>query len=117
MDELQYVGPAPRFSRLTWQLVRLAAHHGDWAVSEGSRTRIQMALQRAGQDYTLTPAQFFAGKLLAAATFSGGLAWTRSLLHQNVVGGALAGAVFRFFMPELWLSAITKVRNLNILTS
>ncbi len=116
-DDRQYMDPPPRFYRLTWPLVRLAAHHGDWAVSEGSRTRIQMALQRAGQDYTLTPAQFFAGKLLAAATFSGGLAWTMSLLHQNVVGGALAGAVFGFFMPELWLSDMTKARNLKILKS
>ena len=114
-DDRQYMDPPPRFYRLTWPLVRLAAHHGEWAVSEGSRSRIQVALQRAGQDYTLTPAQFFAGKLLAAAKFSGGLAWTMSLLHQNVVGGALAGAVLGFFMPELWLSDMTKARNLKIL--
>ncbi len=114
-DDRQYMDPPPRFYRLTWPLVRLVAHHTAWAVRDGTTTRIHLALQRAGQDYTLTPAQFFAGKLVAAAKFSFALAWTMSLLHQSKVGGALAGAVFGFYMPELWLSDMTKARNLKIL--
>lgn len=114
-DDRQYMDPPPRFYRLTWPMVRLVAHHTSWAVREGPTTRIQVALQRAGQDYTLTPQQFFAGKLLSAAKFSGGFAWSMSLMHQSPVGGAIAGAVLGFFMPEMWLSDMTKARNLKIL--
>jgi tight adherence protein C len=114
-DDRQYMDPPPRFYRLTWPLVRLVAHYCDWAVSEGSATRIQAALRRAGQDYTLTPAQFFAGKLLAAAMFGGAVAWVTSVAHQGPLVGAVAGAVFGFYMPELWLSDMTKARNLRML--
>jgi tight adherence protein C len=114
-DDRQYMDPPPRFYRLTWPLVRMVAHHCDWAVTDGAAMRIQAALRRAGQDYTLTPAQFFAGKLIASAMFGAGLGWITGKMGQGMVVGAMAGTVFGFFMPELWLSDMTKKRNLKIL--
>jgi tight adherence protein C len=107
--------PPPRFYRLTWPLVRLVAHYCGWAVTEATASRIHMALRRAGQDYTLTPAQFFAGKLVASAMFGAGLGWITSKMGQGALAGDVAGVVFGFFMPELWLSDMTKGRNLKIL--
>jgi tight adherence protein C len=114
-DDRQYMDPPPRFYRLTWPLVRLVAHHCDWAVSEGMAARIHEALRRAGQDYTLTPTQFFAGKLIASAMFGAGLGWITGKMGQGVVVGAMLGAGIGFFMPKLWLSDMTKKRNLKIL--
>ena len=114
-DDRQYMDPPPRFYRMTWPLVRLVAHYCDWAVTEAARSRIQEALRRAGQDYTLTPTQFFAGKLVASALFGAGLAWITVKVGEGALVGAMAGAVLGFFMPELWLSDMTKVRNLKIL--
>jgi tight adherence protein C len=114
-DDRQYMDPPPRFYRLTWPLVRLVAHYCGWAVTDATGSRIQDALRRAGQDYTLTPVQFFAGKLVASALFGAGLAWITVKLGQGALVGAMAGAVFGFFMPELWLSDMTKARNLKIL--
>jgi tight adherence protein C len=114
-DDRQYMDPPPRFYRLTWPLVRLVAHHCGWAVSEVTASRIQMALKRAGQDYTLTPVQFFAGKLIASAMFAGGLAWITAKVGPGALLGAIPGCVFGFFLPEMWLSDMTKARNLKIL--
>lgn len=114
-EDRQYMDPPPRFYRVTWPLVRLTSYYCGWAVSDAQTLRIQEALRRAGQDYTLTPVQFFAGKLVASALFGIGLAWITSKVGPGALVGMLAGAVFGFFMPELWLSDMTKARNLKIL--
>jgi tight adherence protein C len=114
-EDRQYMDPPPRFYRLTWPLVRFVAHYCGWALSEAAATRIQQALRRAGQDYTLTPVQFFAGKLVAAGTVSASLGWGTSAVGQGALVGVIAGAVFGFLLPELWLSDMTKARNLRIL--
>jgi tight adherence protein C len=114
-DDRLYMDPPPRFYRITWPLVRLLAHHGGWAVTAGTATRIQESLRRAGQDYTLTPAQFFAGKLISAALFGLGIAWMTATVGRGGVAGFMVGAMFGFFMPELWLADMTKKRNLKIL--
>jgi tight adherence protein C len=114
-DDRQYMDPPPRFYRLTWPLVRLLAHHLGWAVGEATAARIQVALRRAGQDYTLTPVQFFAGKVLASALFAAGLSWITGKVGPGALVGLMAGSVFGFFLPEMWLRDMTKVRNLKIL--
>src|SRR5882724_10939454 len=98
-DDRQYMDPPPRFYRLTWPLVRFVAHYCGWALSEAAATRIQQALRRAGQDYTLTPVQFFAGKLVAAGTVSASLGWGTSAVGQGALVGVIAGAVFGFLLP------------------
>src|SRR5580700_3058405 len=114
-EDRQYMDPPPRFYRLTWPLVRLVSHYSGWALSKGAATRIQQALRRAGQDYTLAPVQFFAGKLVASGMVAALMAWAMSMLSQAVAGGAITGAVFGYFLPELWLSDMTKARNLKLL--
>ena len=114
-DDRRYMDPPPKFYRMTWPLVRLVAHYSGWAVTAGSALRIQESLRRAGQDYTLTPAQFFAGKLVASCLFGAGLAWATVQIKQGALVGLMAGAVFGFFMPELWLADMTKTRNRKIL--
>ena len=114
-DDRRYMDPPPRFYRLTWPLVRLVSHYCSWAITAATASRIHESLRRAGQDYTLTPVQFFAGKLVASLMFGAGLAWMIDKVGQSPFGGAMVGAVFGFFMPELWLSDMTKKRNLKIL--
>jgi tight adherence protein C len=114
-DDRQYMDPPPRFYRLTWPLVRLVSYYCGWAVTDATATRIQVALKRAGQDYTLTPVQFFAGKLVASAMFAAGLAWITGKIGPGALTGGIAGCVFGFYLPEMWLSDMTKARNLKIL--
>jgi tight adherence protein C len=114
-DDRRYMDPPPKFYRITWPLVRLVSFYCGWLVTEATAARIQVALTRAGQDYTLTPVQFFAGKLIASAMFSAGLACITAKIGPGGLVGAMVGCVFGFYMPELWLSDMTKARNLKIL--
>jgi tight adherence protein C len=114
-DDRRYMDPPPRFFRLTWPLVRLVAHYCGWALGEAAANRIQQSLRRAGQDYTLTPQQFFAGKLVACGMVAVLLARSMLAVGQGWQVGAILGAVFGFMLPELWLSDLTKARNLKIL--
>jgi tight adherence protein C len=114
-DQRDYMDPPPRFYRITWLLVRVTAHYCAWAVPEGTATRIQESLRRAGQDYTLTPVQFFAGKLVAAAMAGAILAYGTAKLGVGPLPGLMLGAAAGFFLPELWLADMTKARNLKML--
>jgi len=114
-DDRRYMDPPPKFYRITWPLVRVVSCYCGWLLSEATAARIQLALTRAGQDYTLTPVQFFAGKLIASAMFSAGLGCITAKIGPGGLVGAMAGCVFGFYLPELWLSDMTKARNLKIL--
>jgi len=114
-EDRQFMDPPPRFYRLTWPLVRVVAFNLGWAVTEAAAARIHVALRRAGQDYTLTPVQFFAGKIVASFVFGASLAWITAQIGSSALVGATLGASLGFFMPELWLSDMTKKRNLKIL--
>ncbi|SPJ18077.1 hypothetical protein SBBP2_610018 [Burkholderiales bacterium] len=107
--------PPPRFYRMTWPLVLLAAHHFGWMLREASSVRIRESLRRAGQDYTLTPAQFFAGKPLAAALVALVLGSMMAWIGQNPWTFGLAGTTFGFYWPEMWLRDMAKSRNMRIL--
>ncbi len=114
-DDRQYMDPPPRFYRITWPLVLLVSHHFGWLLRETSSERVHLALRRAGQDYTLTPRQFFAGKLLAAGLVALVLTLFVKMIGQGALTYAIAGAFFGFHWPELWLREMTKKRNLRIL--
>jgi len=116
-DDRQYMDPPPRFYRMTWPLVRLVSHYCGWALSQGMAIRIQEALRRAGQDYTLSPVQFFAGKIVAALLFGAGLAWIATKMKLTALAGFMPGAALGFLLPERWLADMTKTRNLRILKS
>ncbi|HEY3786508.1 MAG TPA: type II secretion system F family protein [Steroidobacteraceae bacterium] len=117
-EDRQYMDPPPRFYRLAGPLVRGVAHYCEWALPEATATRIRDALRRAGQDYTLTPVQFFAGKLTAAAMFAAAFAYAATTMKFpgsiTLIGAALCLGV-GFYLPEKWLADMTRVRNLKIL--
>jgi tight adherence protein C len=114
-DDRSFMDPPPRFYRVTWPLVLLVAHHFGWMLRGNAEQRIRNSLLRAGQDYTLTPAQFFAGKLLASAMVALFLGASMAWFGQSGTPYALAGAMFGFYWPEMWLRDMAKSRNLRIL--
>ena len=116
-EDRQYMDPPPRFYRLTWPLVRLTAHYCGWALPASTAVRIRESLRRAGQDYTLTPVQFFAGKLVAALLFGAALGYITWNVGYGVIAGGMMGGMLGFLLPEMWLADMTKARNLKILKS
>lgn len=104
----------PLLFRVLWPLILLLSGSLSWMISPKTRENYANFLRRAGQDYALTPEQFHAGKFLSSALgFMFGL-----ILSSMLQGGltlAFMLAVFAYFYPNLWLSEVTKKRNIEIL--
>jgi tight adherence protein C len=93
-----------------------AQHRGQHGGRAGAGARaeaLRARLRRAGQEYALTPQQFFAGKILALVFF-GGLGWYLSGEGTTLLG-IVVGAALGYMYPDIWLSDHTKKRNLEIL--
>lgn len=116
-DDRSYMDPPPRFYKITWPLVLLVTHNVSWMLSEAYLQRTRESLRRAGQEYALQPAQFFAGKILSSL-LGGGFGWALGdmLGSQSLLLPAGAAAAC-FFYPDLWIKERTKQRNLRILKS
>jgi tight adherence protein C len=114
-DDRQYMDPPPTFFRITWPLVRLVSHHCGWMVTESMAERIHDSLRRAGQDYTLTPTQFFAGRVVGALLFGAVFAFMLAEIGLSPMLGGWGGACLGFYLPTRWLKDMTTARNLKIL--
>src|SRR5215475_3353473 len=114
-DNRQYMDPPPRFFRLTWPLVRLVAHYLGWTCPARMQSRIQETLRRSGQDYSLTPVQFFAGKLIAAVLTGAAVSYMTVSCGFGIPLGVAIGGVLGFIWPDRWLGDMTRARNLKIL--
>jgi tight adherence protein C len=52
---------------------------------------------------------------VATVLFGAALGWVTAKIGFGFISGAMCGGVLGFLMPELWLSDMTKARNLKIL--
>lgn len=103
----------PRAFLWVWPLLNIVANTVGALVQGGRAEALRARLRRAGQEYALTPQQFFAGKILAMVFF-GGLGWYFSGEGTTLLG-ILLGAALGYMYPDIWLSDHTKKRNLEIL--
>lgn len=111
--ETIYRDRPPTGFRWLWPAVNIFANTFGFLL-RGERERALLAkLRRAGQEYALTPHQFFGGKLVGLAlgvvvgmVFAG---------EGTLMMGALLGGLFGFVYPDIWLNDHTKARNLAIL--
>lgn len=109
----EYRDKPPRGFQYVWPLINILANSFGFVLSESRRQACLVRLRRAGQDYALTPLQFYAGKWLATLVFAG----IGVVLAGEGGGlmGALLGGLLGFHYPDLWLRDHTKVRNLALL--
>jgi tight adherence protein C len=114
-DDSTYRDRPPLLYRMTWPIILFIAFNARWLISEKVHDRSLRALERAGQDYALTPVQFIAGKIVSAVV-AGIFAWFMSdLMSVKPLGLIVTAMVLGYFYPNLWLQEQTKKRNLKIL--
>lgn len=103
--------------RLVWPLIQLLVFHGGHLVSETREQLTLSRLRRAGVEYSLSPQQFLASRIVSALI--SGLLVSLAGLHIGsatwIVG--LLAAIAGFFYPELWLRELTQTRSTAILRS
>ncbi|MCL1037383.1 type II secretion system F family protein [Shewanella submarina] len=100
----QYMDPLPRLLKLVWPFVTFLAYYFGELLSVEHIEKSKIKLRRAGLTYLVTPQQFFALKLISAASF--GLAsWLCFAMLDKPAGIVpLAFALFGFIFPEVNLN-------------
>lgn len=109
-EDRTYKDKPPKFFRLLWPVINLLATSFGGMLKDSARKKYALALQRAGQAYTLTAEQFFAGKAVSAVA-----GFLFGMLLFSKIGLALIVGLLAFYYPNLWLKEITTKRNLAIL--
>lgn len=111
--ETVYRDRPPKGFRYLWPAVNIFANTFGFLLRGEREVALLAKLRKAGQEYALTPQQFFGGKIvgLLLGTLVGlALAGEGTLLVGSVLGG-----LFGFIYPNIWLRDHTKKRNLAIL--
>lgn len=114
-EDRTYLDRPPSGFRILWPLIQLLVHYLGGKLSMSYRLQMQARLRAAGVDYSLSPEQFFAGKLL-----SGLIVFLFAALLLAMLGSfswfvVLFIAVGGFFYPNLWLRETTQKRQKQIL--
>jgi tight adherence protein C len=98
-----YADVPPRLWAWSWVLVRAFEHHfGSW-IHKARRQKLARRLRAAGLEFALTPAQYVAGRWIAAgaAVLLLALAWApRGLLPASL---AALAALIGYSIPASWL--------------
>lgn len=114
LDDRNYQDPLPGGLRLIWPLVTVATRVAGPRLSPASLEKTHRALQAAGQDYVLTPEEFFGLRMAAAGIVAALVVLVLLMLDAGAVGwitGIAFGAAFGWMYPVLWLTERRKMRQ------
>jgi len=110
-EDRQFLDRPPLGFRLVWPLIGVLVHHGGYLLDDARRSLVLLRLKRAGVEFSLSPEQFVAAKLVAALGF--GLAvWVASLaLGRSAFAFVPLAAAAGYLYPELWIHETTERRR------
>ena len=110
-EDRTYLDRPPTGFRLIWPLVRLVVHYiGPW-LKRDYRISLSARLRKAGVEYSLSPEQFFAGKVIGVVL---GILFGYLLMNMLELFSPvffLTTAALGFYYPELWLKEVTQSRE------
>lgn len=112
-SDVTYRDRPPFGFRCLWPLVNLLANTFGALLTVRREAAMLARLRRGGQEYALTPRQFFGGKL--ASMIAGACLGAALAAGGAGAAGAVLGGLLGYHYPDLWLAEHTKARNLSIL--
>jgi len=113
-EDRSYLDRPPVGFRLSWPLIRLMVYYLGPRLSMKYRKDAHQRLRSAGVDYSLSPEQFFAGKLLAAFAFGAFSFLVLKALDSPAWYLVIFSALGGFYYPELWLKETRDRRHKDI---
>lgn len=125
-EDREYKDPPPLGFRLAWWPIHWLSHFIGPLISGKKYTEVLTRLRKAGLDYTVTPAQFIAARILCAVlvallfwwgigsfdTAKDGEAGIRASLYWELCG---FGALFGYAYPVIWLRDLLATRKSELL--
>lgn len=124
-EDREYKDPPPLGFRLAWWPIQWFAHFLAPYLRDKTRSTLLGKLRKAGLDYSISPAQFVAARLVCAA-FAGFLAY--AVLDGLILRGAptpslpalraqvaILGSLFGWAYPAIWLHDRVAARRRELL--
>lgn len=126
-EDREYKDPPPMGFRLVWFPIRWISFYLDRVLSDKLRITLHTQLRKGGLDYSLSPAQFLAARLIGAAVV-GWLFWwllgsfertdaAAGFSERAYLQAALSGALLGWFYPRIWLHDRLGSRRRELLKS
>lgn len=112
-EDRSYLDQPPPALRAFWPLVRLIVHYLGASLPMAWRVKTHARLRKAGQDYSLSPEQFFAAKLLSSVIAGLPAGFVAAAVGKGIGFVAIVMALFWFY-PNLWLREATARRHKQI---
>lgn len=123
-EEREYKDAPPIGFRLIWWPVQWLSYYLESFLSSKSHHKLLVKLRQAGLDYTISPVQFMAARLLGAlivasvfywalGSFDTSQSFSRSAYLQALVYGAVMGWAY----PAIWLNDRLALRKRELLKS
>lgn len=125
-EDREYKDPPPLGFRLAWLPIQWIAHYIAPLGSAKGRAALLVKLRRAGLDYSISPAQFHASRLLLAVIVAAVFIWVLGSFDHPKLGSyglsaslywqvGVAGALFGWIYPAIWLSDRLGARKRELL--
>lgn len=115
LEDRTYYDPLPRLMQMMWPLVTVLTRRIAPRLSVGQLEHTHRQLQAAGQDYTLTPEEFYGLRAASAIVVTVFFLLCVLMLGKLAPGSAFAcllfGGVLGWLYPALWLGERRKLRN------
>ena len=115
-DEDRSFMDRPAFGfRLIWPLIQLFVHYFGAHIGEQQKNMTFFRLKQAGVEYSLSPEQFIAAKIISFFGFTMLFYLLLKMAGFNAGMFAICIGVAGYFYPELWLRETTTSRKNSIL--
>ena len=102
-EDRSYRDRPPTWFRAFWWPIRWIAHYLGAILPTSIRQRLIVRLRLAGLDYSMSPEQYTAGRLLLAAAAAGTTAWLVTSFELRAGGWPLGAALAGYGFPAIWL--------------
>jgi tight adherence protein C len=128
-EDREYKDAPPLGFRLMWYPIQWISYYIAPFISEKSHEKLLIKLRQGGLDYTLSPAQFVAGRIVCAtvvglifwwilSSFDNPLATGKaSFLFSTYVQVSVLGVLCGWFYPLIWLKDHLSARKRELLKS
>ena len=102
-EDRTYLDRPPIGFRIVWWPIQWIAYYLGRLLPASQRQKVMTKLRKAGLDYTLSPEQYIAGRIVAAM-FAGALAvWLADSFMQAPSRWAPGAVAFAYLYPAIWL--------------
>jgi len=102
-EDRTYLDRPPLGFRIMWWPIQWIAYYLGRLMPARRRQAVLIRLRKAGLDYTMSPEQYIAGRIVAAVLAGALAAWLADSFLQPIKWYAICAGSFAYFYPAIWL--------------